>query len=194
VHDALLVLHTHALVQVPMDYTKSNGSTAAVALLRIPSALSPQDKNYRGPIIIIPGGPGGSSIDLVVQSGTFMQQIVGEEYDILGFDPRGVGRTTPSLSGFTSSELSTLAINILEDPLLGTTPDSVARTYARFASFGQVAEKRINDMAHYISTPFVARDLLAITKAHGFDKLTSYGVSYGTVISKPTCIVHPADI
>jgi pimeloyl-ACP methyl ester carboxylesterase len=194
VHDELLVLHTYALVQVPMDYTKPNGSSAAVALLRIPSALSPQDKNYRGPIIIIPGGPGGSSIDLVVQSGTFMQQIVGEEYDILGFDPRGVGRTTPSLSGFTSSELSTFAINILEDPLLGTTPDSVARTYARFASFGQVAEKRINDMAHYISTPFVARDLLAITKAHGFDKLTSYGVSYGTVISKPTCIVHEADI
>jgi pimeloyl-ACP methyl ester carboxylesterase len=177
-----------------MDYTKPNGSTAAVALLRIPSALSPQDKNYRGPIVIIPGGPGGSSIDLVVQSGTFMQQIVGDEYDILGFDPRGVGRTTPNLSGFTSSELSTFAINALGNPLLGTTPDSIARTYARFASFGQVAEKRINDMAHYISTPFVARDLLAITKAHGFDKLTSYGVSYGTVISKPSCNVHSAGI
>jgi pimeloyl-ACP methyl ester carboxylesterase len=194
VHDELLALHTHALVQVPLDYTKPNGFTAAVALLRIPSALSPQDKNYRGPLVIIPGGPGGSSIDLVVQSGTFVQQIVGDEYDILGFDPRGVGRTTPSLSGFTSSELSTFSINVQDDPLLGTTLDSVARTYARFASFGQVAEKRVNDMAHYVSTPLVARDLLAITKAHGFDKLTSYGISYGTVISKSISCVDTAEI
>jgi pimeloyl-ACP methyl ester carboxylesterase len=167
-----------------MDYTKPNGSTVAIALLRLPSALSPKDKNYRGPIFIIPGGPGGSVMDDAAQTGPALQQLMGEEYDIVCFDPRGVGRTTPSLSGFTSSELSTFAINIQEDPLLGTTPDSVARTYARFASFGQVAEKRVNEMAHYVSTPFVARDLLAMTKAYGYDKLTSYALSYGTVISK----------
>jgi pimeloyl-ACP methyl ester carboxylesterase len=192
VHYRSLVLHAHAyFTQVPLDYTKLNGSTAAVALLRVPSALSPWDKNYRGPIFINPGGPGGSGVDTVKELGTIFQQLMGTEYDIVGFDPRGVGRTTPSLSGFTSSELSTFAIQVQQDPLLGSTPDAVARTYARFAAFGQVAEKRLNDMAHFVSTPLVARDLLAITKAHGFDNLTYYGVSQGTVIGKRLSSITP---
>jgi pimeloyl-ACP methyl ester carboxylesterase len=95
----------------------------------------------------------------------------------------GVGRTRPGLHTFTSSlEATTFSIKANQDPPLGATPDALARTYARFASFGTVAEARLKDIGPYINTPFVARDLLAITKAHGFDKLRYWGVSYGTVL------------
>jgi pimeloyl-ACP methyl ester carboxylesterase len=94
-------------------------------------------------------------------------------------------RTTPSLRGFTDTEeLMTFSIKVEEDPALGATPDSVARTYARFDSYGTVAKTRLSGVAEYISTPTVARDMLAITKAHGFDKLSYWGISYGTVLGQ----------
>jgi hypothetical protein len=84
-----MILAAHRLsLQVPLDYTQPNRSTAAIALLRVPSALSPQDKNYRGPILVNPGGPGGSGVEQVLSLGTVFQQLFGKEYDIVGFDPR----------------------------------------------------------------------------------------------------------
>jgi pimeloyl-ACP methyl ester carboxylesterase len=92
-------------------------------------------------------------------------------------------RTTPSLRGFTDTEeLMTFSIKVDEDPPLGATPDSVARTYARYDSYGTVAKTRLSGVAEYVGTPTVARDMLAITKAHGFDRLSYWGVSYGTVL------------
>jgi pimeloyl-ACP methyl ester carboxylesterase len=81
-----------------------------------------------------------------------------------------------------TAELTTFSIKVEDDPPMGSTPDAVARMYARFASYGKVAEQRLKNIGPYISTPFVARDMLAITKAHGFDKLKYWGVSYGTVL------------
>jgi hypothetical protein len=96
---------------------------------------------------------------------------------------RGASRTTPLPQGFTSSEeLTTFSVKAGEDPPLGTTPDAVARTYARWATFGSVMETRLKDVGPYVSTPFVARDMLAMTKAAGFPKLKYWGVSYGSVL------------
>jgi hypothetical protein len=96
---------------------------------------------------------------------------------------RGVSRTTPPVIGFTSSEeRTTFSVKAGQDPPLGTTPDAVVRTYARFASLGTVMETRLKDIGPYVSTPFVARDMLAMTKAAGFPKLKYWGVSYGTIL------------
>jgi pimeloyl-ACP methyl ester carboxylesterase len=100
---------------------------------------------------------------------------------------RAVGWTTPVLPTFTSPlESTTFSIKVSQDPPLGTTPDALARTHARFVSFGSIAESRLKDIGPYVSTPFVARDMLAITKAHGFDKLKFWGASYGTVLGTST--------
>jgi hypothetical protein len=94
-----------------------------------------------------------------------------------------VGRTTPKLHGFTDTEeLTTFSIKVQEDPPFGTALDAVARTYARAAAYGTVAESRLKDIGPYVGTPMVARDMLAITKAAGYSKLQYWGFSYGTVL------------
>jgi pimeloyl-ACP methyl ester carboxylesterase len=106
-----------------------------------------------------------------------------------------VGRTTPALPTFTSAlESTTFSIKTKEDPPLGTTPDALARTYARFASFGTVAKARLKDIGPYVNTPFVARDMLAITKAHGFDKLKYWGISYGTVLGMSVLLLERTEL
>jgi hypothetical protein len=97
----------------------------------------------------------------------------------------GVERTTPVLKGFTDTpELTTFSIKAEDDAPPGATPDALARTYARYASYGAVAQSRLKNVAPYVNTPFMARDMLAITQAHGFDKLKYWGISYGTVLGQ----------
>jgi pimeloyl-ACP methyl ester carboxylesterase len=115
--------------------------------------------------------------------GPLLQQITGDAFDIVSFDPRGVSRTTPQLLTFnTSAEESAFVLKTFEDPPLNATVDALARTYARFQAFGSLAQRRVAEVAPYVSTPLVARDMLAITQAFGREKLQYWGISYGTVL------------
>jgi pimeloyl-ACP methyl ester carboxylesterase len=115
--------------------------------------------------------------------GPLLQQITGAAFDIVSFDPRGVARTTPQLLTFnTSAEENAFVLKTFEDPPLNATVDALARTYARFQVVGSLAQRRIADVAPYVSTPLVARDMLAITQAFGREKLQYWGISYGTVL------------
>ena len=75
--------------QVPFDYTNPQGDELAIALLKIPANISTSDPAYRGPILINPGGPGGPGVDLALLLGSLIQTLVGADFDIIGFDPRG---------------------------------------------------------------------------------------------------------
>ena len=74
---------------MPLDYANPEGDELAIALLKIPAYISTSDPAYRGPILINPGGPGGSGVDLALELGSLPQTIMGAEFDIIGFDPRG---------------------------------------------------------------------------------------------------------
>lgn len=75
--------------QVPLDHSKPEGKKAVIALVRKQSAYSDSEL-YRGPILFNPGGPGGSGVDLVLgPAGDLLSTIVGPEFDVVGFDPRG---------------------------------------------------------------------------------------------------------
>lgn len=74
---------------VPLNYSDPSGDKAAIAMARIPAAVLPGSPQYRGPILVNPGGPGGSGVDLVLGAGALLSGIVGPNFDVLGFDPRG---------------------------------------------------------------------------------------------------------
>ncbi|KAJ7041514.1 hypothetical protein C8F04DRAFT_1300898 [Mycena alexandri] len=72
---------------VPLDYNSSEAGHASIAITRYPSNSFKSD--YLGPVLLNPGGPGGSGIDYVVEVGEEIATILGDGFDIVGFDPRG---------------------------------------------------------------------------------------------------------
>ncbi|KAF8482308.1 TAP-like protein-domain-containing protein [Gautieria morchelliformis] len=150
-------------------------------MLRIKAKMSPTSKKYRGPILFNPGGPGSAGVAMINTMGESFQKLLGEEYDIVGFDPRGVGVTTPPVAIF-SDQYERAAWDARTPPLINSTSDSFIHAYTRGELLGELAAKRTMHAAAHVSTATVARDMLTITQAHGRDKLMYWGFSYGTVL------------
>ncbi|EKM58437.1 uncharacterized protein PHACADRAFT_252751 [Phanerochaete carnosa HHB-10118-sp] len=177
---------------VPLDYAVPNGLQAVISLVKVPSKFSPGDKNYRGPILFKPGGPGGSGVGFVAGSGATFQKLIGDEFDIVGFDPRGVSRTTPPVVVFKDqAEDATWRLRELEDPVPNTTADAVPRLWAKAQVFGMLVNQTAQGSAPYVGTALVARDMLNIMRAHGFDKIQYWGFSYGTVLGATFAAMFP---
>ncbi|KAJ6470612.1 hypothetical protein C8R47DRAFT_988710, partial [Mycena vitilis] len=85
---------------VPLNHSERDGGKAAIALTRYAAAMPADSPLYRGPILFNPGGPGGSGVDFIALTGSEVAQMVGPEFDIVGFDPRGVARSTARVSFF----------------------------------------------------------------------------------------------
>ena len=90
--------HYCTRLEVPLDYSEPEGEKSAIALIKIPANVSSSHANYRGPILFNPGGPGGSGVDLIKKYGKLFHEVLGDDYDIIGFDPRGLSLVPRRLS------------------------------------------------------------------------------------------------
>ncbi|RJF41225.1 alpha/beta fold hydrolase [Actinomyces sp. 2119] len=81
-----------ATLTVPLDYDQPDGQTITLALKRLPASDGDAEG---GSLFLNPGGPGGSGVDLVPAASTFFTPETLSTYDVIGFDPRGVGSSTP---------------------------------------------------------------------------------------------------
>ena len=165
-----------ASLQVPLNYADPGGRKITLALSMIP-ATAPVSKQ-QGVLLVNPGGPGapGRSLAAAVAAGLSPQ--VAATYDIVGFDPRGVGGSVPALScdpGFLDGvqpnyiPASAAAEQVLIDR---------AKAYA--ADCGQ----RYGWLLPYLTTVNTARDLDQIRKAFGVQKINYYAFSYGTYLGQ----------
>ena len=113
-------------VVVPQDWNhKNDGKTFEIALMRVRSA---QQHRRIGSLITNPGGPGGSGVELAAYLSLELPSDVLDRFDIVGFDPRGVGHSTPALKCFSDSDLDA---SFAADPDPGADPSAaVDRTAA----------------------------------------------------------------
>ncbi|KAF8876134.1 alpha/beta hydrolase fold-domain-containing protein [Infundibulicybe gibba] len=176
---------------VPLNYSDPQGATAAIALARIPSSIPVESPDYRGPVLLNPGGPGGSGVDFVVSIGETIGTILGPQFDVIGFDPRGIARSTPRISFFDTPA---------ERALWGTAPgiigngsgvDGLASEWARAQILGKLALAHDHNVLAHMNTENTARDMLQIVQAHKREKLQYWGFSYGTVLGATFATIFP---
>jgi pimeloyl-ACP methyl ester carboxylesterase len=178
-----------AIARVPLDYDRPTRGHTAIALARIPAA-NPARKV--GSVFLNPGGPGSSGVGLVLGGfGDGLAGLLGGRFDVVGFDPRGVGSSEP-LHCFESSEA-------LEEFLSVTPVFPYQRESQRpfFAHHRSLAEHCLGDrprIAAHMSTADVARDLDLLRRAVGDSRLTYLGFSYGSYLGMTYANLFPDKI
>lgn len=163
-----------ASVRVPVDYTYPRGKTVDIALRKVVAATPAQ---RRGTLFVNPGGPGGSGLDFAQEAGSVFGPRVLGAYDVVGFDPRGLGAS----GGFECLTDRDVDATYAADP----TPETPAERTAldREASDrGAGCLRRGGELARNMGTESVARDLDILRDAVGDERLNYFGVSYGTLI------------
>ncbi|MGH8823639.1 MAG: alpha/beta hydrolase [Jiangellaceae bacterium] len=160
-----------ATAQVPLDYDAPDGEVIELALLRAPAT----GDDRIGSLLVNPGGPGGSGVDYATS--TVVNDAVHERFDIVGFDPRGVGESAPvdclsdtDLDEFVSADGS---------------PDDATEVMLLVEQASGLADgcaTRETAMLPHLGTADVARDLDVLRAALGDEQLNYLGKSYGTSI------------
>ena len=170
-------------LSVPVDYAKPGGRRISLALDMIP-ATAPRSQQ-QGVLLVNPGGPGGSGLSLAAEVAQGLSPSVAAQYDIVGFDPRGVGSSVPALScdpGFFDGPRPNY---IPANPAAEQVLINRAKTYA--ADCG----KRFGWLLPHMTTQDTARDMDAIRAAFGVSKINYFAFSYGTYLGQVYATLFP---
>ncbi len=171
---------------VPLDYAKPQGEKITIAVSR----KLHTDPDYKGMIAVNPGGPGGSGLIYSILGGAIPDG-VGAKYDWYGFDPRGVGSSTPALScdpdyAGAGYDRPNYVPNRYDDLRWWRTTTS---DYAKACSVADAKK-----LLPHLRTTDVARDLDSLRKAAGQQKLNYYGFSYGTYLGQVYATLFPKQV
>lgn len=171
-----------ASVDFPKDYGRPRAGTVSVAITRIKA----QDSARRlGSLFVNPGGPGGSGVDYV-QNAPGLFESLNQRYDIVGFDPRGTGASTPSID----CEANQFTQGLYSQPY--ATPDLDFSAYKQRVR-GYIAKCLANNpgILPFTTTGLVARDLDGLRELVGDEKLNYLGFSYGTFLGATYVSLFP---
>jgi pimeloyl-ACP methyl ester carboxylesterase len=172
-----------AMLSVPLDYSKPHGTQIQLALSMVKHTVP--DSKYQGAMLINPGGPGGSGVGL-----SFLGQLVpnnaGSAYDWVGFDPRGVGSSVPSLSCDNNYFDGPRPSYVPYNPALKTDWLTRSKDYAA------ACKKAGGALLDHVKTTDSARDMDSIRKALGQKQINYYGFSYGTYLGQVYSTMFPS--
>ncbi|MBT2541110.1 alpha/beta fold hydrolase [Streptomyces sp. ISL-44] len=159
-----------ATLKVPLDYRRPQGTTIDLAISRVKSE-NPAKRH--GVMLLNPGGPGGPGLDLPLAMGEMMSKDVRDQYDLIGFDPRGVGSSSPITCGLTDAEQN------FDRPYRPETFSSDV-TWAR--TVADKCRENAGSVLPHITTRNTARDMDTIRAVLGERKVSYLGYSYGTYL------------
>ncbi|MFM8972828.1 MAG: alpha/beta hydrolase, partial [Actinomycetota bacterium] len=163
---------------------RRTGTTGVDEQHPAPLALGPAAGERRGVLLVNPGGPGASGIDFLRDAGGIFGPRVRRAFDLVAWDPRGVGASAPVDCG---DELD--AFYAVDRSPVGLAEVSANVDAAR--RFTEACERRSGPLLADVSTAATVRDLEAIRVALGGDLLDYFGFSYGTVIGADYVRAHP---
>ncbi len=159
-----------ATIRVPVDYKRPAGPTIEVAISRIKTGVAGK---RRGVMLFNPGGPGGSGLIMPAFMKEELPQAVRDQYDLIGFDPRGLDQSSPITCGLTGDEGAWL------QPYK---PETFATDVARARSVADKCAARAGATLPHLTTRNTARDMDVIRGVLGEKKISFIGYSYGTYL------------
>ncbi|WP_152521252.1 alpha/beta hydrolase [Nocardiopsis ganjiahuensis] len=179
----------------PLDYRDPEQYRLRIALIRQPATGT--DEQRRGSLVLNPGGPGGTGQDMLFDE--ILSPEIREAYDLVSFDPRGVGASNPvacheAEDGVWAEEGTDrwedlLAWDLEPDDLSDTDLqelDEAAREYAEVC-----AEEEGEDFLAHLGSLDVAHDMDLLREALGEDELNYVGYSYGTHLGAVYADAYP---
>lgn len=172
-----------ATVKVPLNYDEPDGETIEIALKK-----SAATGDSLGPLLVNPGGPGASGRDVAQDASSYFSANLLQAYDIIGFDPRGVGLSSP--------------IDCLDDQALGALTDTSypegkegelrSEADAKRAIAGCL--EKTGDALEFMGTISAAKDMDVIRAALQRPKLDYFGFSYGTHLGAQYADLFPTNV
>ena len=175
---------------VPLDYADPGGDTIRVGVLRKP-ATSQADRI--GSLLVNPGGPGVAGLSTAATVAKANEDLAAR-FDFIGFDPRGVGSSEPTVECLTDKETDK---ERADDGELDTSAAGTQENEQQAQDYAQKCAERTEhgkEMLENIGTRDVVKDMDVLRSALGDDKLTYVGFSYGTRIGSAYAEAFPKNV
>jgi pimeloyl-ACP methyl ester carboxylesterase len=170
-------------LRVPLDYSHPTGRKITLALTEAP-ATAPASQQ-QGILLVNPGGPGGSGLTMANFVAQGLSPAVAADYDVIGFDTRGVGSSTPALhcnpAFFARERPDYIPASAAAEQVL----------VSRAKAYAADCEKRFGWLLPFMTTQNIARDMDQIRAAAGQQKLNYFAFSYGTYIGQVYATLFP---
>ncbi|AXG80131.1 alpha/beta hydrolase [Streptomyces paludis] len=174
-----------ATMKVPLDYAKPRGDTIELALIR---AKARDTKRRIGSLIFNFGGPGGSGITGLPAFASDYEKLRAR-YDLVSFDPRGVGRS----AGIHCENDRQLDAYFAQDGSPAT--PAAEKTFVKgLADFAAACEKNSGKVLPYVGTTNAARDMELMRQVLGDKKMHYFGISYGTELGGVYAHLYPKSV
>ncbi len=176
-------------VEVPLDYANPQGRTARLGLLR---RRADNQQERLGSLLVNPGGPGASGMSAVASlAGVVDGTDLGRRFDLVGFDPRGIGASEPRIVCRNTQEQDAERLDLDLD----TSPPGIDQTESENQAYAALcAERSGKDVLANAGTRDVARDMDVLRSVLGDEKLNYLGYSYGTRIGTAYAEQFPGNV
>jgi pimeloyl-ACP methyl ester carboxylesterase len=172
-----------ASLQVPLDYRHPGGRKITLAVSEMPATAPAAQR--QGYLLVNPGGPGASGLSLAADVAGGLDPTVASEYNIIGFDPRGVGSSVPALhcdpSFFAGVRPDYIPANAHAEQVL----------FGRAKSYAAGCERRYGWLLPFMTTADTARDMDSIRAALGAQQISYFGYSWGTYLGQVYATLFP---
>ena len=176
-----------ARLLVPFDYRRPAWRRFSLPVIRL-AATDPAQRI--GSLVVNPGGPGGSGIGYALQARSEIAAPVRARFDIVSFDPRGVGASEPAIHCLTGPQLDTYFST--NENLTGAS--HLGPVVAEAHRFARGCERESGALLPWVGTPNAARDMDVLRAALGDAKLTYLGKSYGTYLGTWYAQLFPSHV
>jgi pimeloyl-ACP methyl ester carboxylesterase len=175
-----------ATATAPLDWTEPARDSIDLALIRHAATAGAPI----GSVLVNPGGPGGSGYDFIADSLDYaVSADLQKRFDIVGFDPRGVNRSSAVSCHDDPAELDAFLYDIT--PGAVGSDEWIAAAQAANTAFGQRCLDQTGDLLGFVDTVSAARDLDLLRAVLGDKKLNYLGFSYGTLLGATYAELYP---